>query len=72
VAFLWEKGQSEKHIHKKCFSVYSEKCLSREAVHNWVEKSPQGRSKIADDTRPSAELPETTVKILLFCGVSTH
>jgi transposase len=26
--------------------------LSRKAVHNWVEKFTQGRSKIIDDDRP--------------------
>jgi hypothetical protein len=27
--------------------------LSRKAVHNWVEKFSQGRSKVAGDARPS-------------------
>jgi hypothetical protein len=26
--------------------------LSRKAVHNWVKKFSQGRSKVADDARP--------------------
>jgi hypothetical protein len=34
------------------FSVYGGKCLSRKAVHNWVEKFSEGRSKVADDARP--------------------
>jgi hypothetical protein len=29
--------------------VYGGKVLSRKAVHNWVEKFSQGRSKVADD-----------------------
>jgi hypothetical protein len=29
-------------------SVYSGKCLSRKAVHNWVDKLFQGRLKVAD------------------------
>jgi hypothetical protein len=41
---------------------------NRKAVHNWVEKFSQGRSKVADDSRPSAQVPETTVKRLLCCG----
>jgi hypothetical protein len=49
---------------KKCFLVYGEKCLSRKAVHKWVEKISQGRSKVADD----AEVAETTIKRLLCCG----
>jgi transposase len=27
--------------------------LARKAVHNWVEKFSQGRSKVADNARPS-------------------
>jgi hypothetical protein len=42
--------------------------LSRKAVHNWVEKSSQGRSKVADDAWPGAEVVETTVKKLLCWG----
>jgi transposase len=33
-------------------AVYGGKCLSRKAIHNWVEKFPQRRSKVADDARP--------------------
>jgi hypothetical protein len=44
------------------FSVYSGKCLSLKVVHNWVEKLSQGRSKVADDARPGAEVAETTVR----------
>jgi hypothetical protein len=51
------------------FPVYGEKGLSRKAVHNWVEKFSQKRSKAADDARPSAEVAETTVRILLCCGL---
>jgi hypothetical protein len=42
--------------------------LSRKAVHNLAEKFSRGRSKVADDARPSSELAETTVKRLLYCG----
>jgi hypothetical protein len=31
------------------FPVYGVKCLLRKAVHNWVEKLFQGRSKAASD-----------------------
>jgi hypothetical protein len=37
VHFLWVKGLNEKDIHKEMFLVYSEKCLSRKVVHNWVK-----------------------------------
>jgi hypothetical protein len=36
--FLWAKGLNAKDIHKEMFPVYNGKCLSRKAVHNWVEK----------------------------------
>jgi transposase len=35
---------------KKCF-LFLRWCLSRKAVHNWVNKFSQGRSKVADDAR---------------------
>jgi transposase len=47
------------------FHVYGKKCLSRKTVHNWVEKLSQGRSKVADDTRPGRPVEiatEATVK----------
>jgi hypothetical protein len=40
------------------FPVCSGKCLSRKAVHNWVEKFSQGRSKISDNARPGAKVAE--------------
>jgi hypothetical protein len=43
----------QKKIHKEMFPVYGGKCLWRRAVHNWVEKFSQGRSKAADDARQS-------------------
>jgi hypothetical protein len=42
--------------------------LSRKAVHYCVEKFSKGRSKVADDARPGAEVTETTVKRFLCCG----
>jgi hypothetical protein len=47
--FLWANGFNVKDIHKESFPVYGGKCLSRKAVHNWVEKFSEGRSKVADD-----------------------
>jgi hypothetical protein len=63
--FLWAKELSAKDIHKEMLPVYGGKCLSRKAVHNWVEKFSQGRSKVADDAHPGAEVAETTAKRLL-------
>jgi hypothetical protein len=36
-------------MHKEMFPVYGGKCLSCEAVHNWVDKFSQGHLKVADD-----------------------
>jgi hypothetical protein len=49
------------------FPVYGGKCLSSKAVHNWVEKFSQGRSKVADNARPGRrlEIPtEATVQLV--------
>jgi hypothetical protein len=52
VFFFQPKGLPAKDIHKEMSPVYGEKCLSRKAVHNWVEKFSQGRSKVADEDQP--------------------
>jgi hypothetical protein len=57
-----------KDIHKELFPVYGGQCLLRKAVHNWVEKFSQRRSKVADDARPGEEAAETTVKTLLYAA----
>lgn len=41
--------------------------MSLKAGHYWVEKFSKGRSKIADDTQPDAEVAEIKVERLLFC-----
>jgi hypothetical protein len=40
--------------------VYSEKCLPRKAVHNWVVKFSQGRLKVADNARPRCPVESVT------------
>jgi hypothetical protein len=52
VRFLWARGLNVNDIHKQMFPVYGGKCLSLKAVHIWVDKFSQGRSKVADDARP--------------------
>jgi hypothetical protein len=49
---------------KKWFPVYDGKCLSRKAVHNWVKKFFQRRSKVAGDARPGAEMAETVKRLV--------
>jgi hypothetical protein len=70
VRFLWARGLNVNDINKEIFFVYGGKCLSRKAVHKWVEKFSQGRSKVVQYARQGAEVAETTVKRLM--RVSTH
>jgi hypothetical protein len=72
VLFLWLRGLNVKDSHEEIFCMYCGKCFSRKAVVNWVEKFSQGRSKVADDARPGAEVAETTVKKTSVLRVSTH
>jgi hypothetical protein len=58
------KRLNAKDIHKEMFPVYGEKCLSRKAVHNWVENFSQGRSKVADDARPGRPVEIATEAIV--------
>jgi hypothetical protein len=43
---LWAEGLTAKDIHKEMFPVYDGKCLSRKAVHSWVEEHGK---RFADD-----------------------
>jgi hypothetical protein len=54
VCFYWQKESQQRVFTKICFSVYGGKCLTRKAVHNWVERFSHGRSKVTDDARPGA------------------
>jgi hypothetical protein len=69
--FLRAKGHNAKNFCKEIYPVYSGKCFSRKAIHNWVETFSQGRSKVADDARPGAEVAETTFKRLTRCAGKT-
>ena len=51
VRFLWAKGMSAKDIHKEMLPMYGEHCLSRQAVHNLVQKFSKGRTSIEDEHR---------------------
>jgi hypothetical protein len=50
--FLLATKLNPKYIHKEMIHICDEKRLSRETVHNWVEKFSQGHSKVAGDARP--------------------
>jgi hypothetical protein len=68
VRFLSSKGLNGKYIHREVLPVYGGKCLSRNAVQDWVEKFSQGHSKVRDGAGPGAEVAEPTVKRLQCCG----
>ena len=42
VRFLWAKNMEAKDIHKEMLPMYGKHCLSRQAVHNWVQKFSDG------------------------------
>jgi hypothetical protein len=56
-------------INKGMFPVYGGKCLSREAVHNWVEKFSSRTSESRRWWNGGTDMAEATVKIFLCCGV---
>jgi hypothetical protein len=66
--FLRAKGLNATDVHKDIFHAYGGKCLSRKAVHNWVEKFFQGRSKVADDAQKGANMAKKTVKNFYAAG----
>ena len=60
VRFLWAKGVAAKYIHKEMLPMYSEHCLSHQAVHNWVQKFSEGRTSIVDEQRVSRRVEIAT------------
>ena len=51
VRFLWAKGMAAKDIHKETLRMYGEHSLSRQTVHNSVQKLSEGRTSIEDEHR---------------------
>ena len=49
-----------KYIHKEMLPMYGEHCLSRQAVHNWVQKFSEGRTSIEDEHRAGRPVPTAT------------
>jgi len=56
-----------KDIHKEMLTMYGEHCLSRQAVHNWVQKFSEGRKSIEDEHRAGRPVeiatPETLQRV---------
>ena len=51
VRFLWTKNMEAKDIHKEMLPMYGEHCLSRQAVHSWVQKFSEGQTSMEDEHR---------------------
>ena len=58
VRFLWAKGMAAKGIHKVMLSMYGEHCLSRQAVHNLVQKFSEWRTSIEEEERGGRPVKE--------------
>ena len=64
VRFLWAKNMEAKDIHKEMLPMYREHCLSRQAVHNWVQKFSEGRTSIEDGHRAGRPVEIATPETL--------
>ena len=53
-----------KDIHKEMLPMYGEYCLSRQAVHNWVQKFSEGRTSIEDEHRAGRPVEIATPETL--------
>ena len=51
VRFLWAKDVAAKDIHKEMLPMYGKHCLSRQAVHNWVQNFTEGWTSIEEEHR---------------------
>jgi hypothetical protein len=70
--FLWAEELNAKNIPKEIFPVYGGKCFSCKAVHNWVKKFSQGRSKVTDEAQPDCPVEIATEAKISVLRVSTH
>ena len=57
-----------KDIHKEMLSMYGEHCLSRQAVHNWVQKFSEGRTSIKDKHRAGRPVEIATPEMFFGAG----
>jgi len=53
-----------KDIHKEMLPMYSEHCLSCQAVNNWVQKFSEGRTSIEDEHQASRLVEIATLETL--------
>jgi hypothetical protein len=64
VRFLWAKNMKAMDIHKEILPMYGEHCLSRQAVHIWVQKYSEGRTSIEDEHRAGRPVEIATPETL--------
>jgi len=58
------KKMEARDIHKETLPMYGEHCLSRQAVHNWVQKFSEGRTSIKDGHRAGRPVEIATLETL--------
>jgi len=67
VRFLWAKKMKAQDIHKEMLPMYGEHHLSRQAVHNWMQKFSEGQTSIEDEHRAGQPVkiatPETLQRV---------
>jgi hypothetical protein len=68
VQFLWAKDMAARNIHKEMLPMCSEHCLSRHAVHNWVQKFSEGQTSIENIIRADRRVTIDTVAIATGCS----
>jgi len=65
--FVGGGGMEAKDVHKEMLPMHSEHCLSRQAVHNWVQKFSEGRTSIENEQRAGRPVeiatPETLQRV---------
>ena len=66
--FVGKKKIEAKDINKEMLPMYGEHCLSRQAVHNWVQKFSEGRTSIEDEHRAGWPVEIATPETLQRAG----
>jgi len=65
--FCGQKIWKQRISTKKCCPLYGEHCLSRQEIHNWVQKFSEGRTSIQDEHRAGRPVeiatPETLQRV---------
>jgi len=62
--FFVGKKMEAKDIKKEMLPMYGEHCLSRQAVHNWMQKFSEGRTSIEDEYGVGRPVEITTPEML--------